>query len=70
MPEQVLVSPSTGSLATMAFWGVSWRAPPKGISTVAAPMVESNRSERPFLLQTFRSPTMFFIFCSKVTPAH
>ncbi len=33
-------------------------------------MVESNRSERPFLLQTFKSPTMFFIFCSKVTPAH
>ena len=40
------------------------------ICTVAAPMVESNRSERPFLLQTFKSPTMDFIFWLKVRPAH
>ena len=33
-------------------------------------MVLSNRSERPFLLQMFRSPTMFFIFWLKVMPAH
>ena len=54
----------------MAIWGVSWWLPPKGIRTVAAPMVESNRSLRPFLLQTFRSPTMLFIFSPKVLPAH
>ena len=65
-----MVSPSTGSFATMAFCGVSWCAPPKGIRTVAAPMVESNRSDRPFLLHTFRSPTMFFIFWAKVMPDH
>ena len=57
MPEQVLVSPCrTGSLAAMACTGVSWVLPPKGMTTVPAPMVESNRSDRPFLLHTFRSP--------------
>ena len=35
--------------------GVSWYFPPKGISTVPAPMVESNRSDRPRLEQMFRS---------------
>ena len=38
----------TGSLATIACAGVSWYLPPKGMSTVAAPMVESKRSHRPF----------------------
>ena len=28
MPEQVVVSPSTGSLAAMAIVGVSWYLPP------------------------------------------
>ena len=47
------VSPFTrGILATMASSGVSWYSPEKGISTVAAPMLESNRSESPFWQQT------------------
>ena len=33
-------------------------------------MVESNRSPRPFWLQTFRSPTRFSSFSAKVEPAH
>ena len=49
MPLHVVVSPPTGSLATMACAGVSWFLPPKGMSTVAAPMVESKRSDRPLL---------------------
>ncbi len=36
--------------------GVRWALPPKGISTVPAPMVESKRSERPRWEHTFRSP--------------
>ena len=55
MPETVVVSPSTGIFATMAMLGASWREPPKGISTVAAPMVESKRSERPLFDATFSS---------------
>ena len=56
MREQVAVSPlSTGSLAHMAWGGVRWNLPPKGMSTVDAPTVESNFSERPRLEQTFRS---------------
>ena len=48
MMEQVVVSwPSTGSFAAMAWVGVFWYLPPKGISTEEAPMVESNRSQRP-----------------------
>ena len=39
----------------MAELGVSCVLPPKGISTVAAPMVESKRSERPLLEATLRS---------------
>ena len=31
----------------MAWTGVSWRAPPKGMTTVAAPMVESVRWGKP-----------------------
>ena len=57
MPEHVEVSPSTGSLATIAMLGVSWVAPPKGMSTVAAPIVESKRSERPLFEATLRSVT-------------
>ena len=42
MPETVFVSPcSTGSLATIVWTGVSCFFPPKGISTVAAPIVLS-----------------------------
>ena len=55
--EQVVVSSfSTETLLTMAWMGVVWVLPPKGISTVPAPMVESKRSDRPLLEQTFRSP--------------
>ena len=57
MPETVVVSPSTGNLATMAWLGVSCRVPPKGMRTVAAPMVESKRSDRPLLEHTLRSLT-------------
>ena len=60
-----MVSPSTGNLATMAWAGVSWRVPPKGMSTVAAPMVESKRSERPLLEQTLRSLTRVRMAVSK-----
>ena len=67
MPEQVSVSPwSTGSFAAMAWTGVSWRAPPKGMTTVAAPMVESNHSLIPFLLHTLRSVTTARSFSSRV----
>ena len=47
--EQVSVSRPgpTGSLAAMAWAGVRWNLPPKGMSTEAAPMEESNRSPRP-----------------------
>ncbi len=37
MALAVLVSPSTGNFATIACAGVSWRSPPNGMSTVAAP---------------------------------
>ena len=40
----------------MASAGVSWRAPPKGMSTVAAPMVESKRSTRPLFEARLMSP--------------
>ena len=49
MADAVVVSPSTGNLATIASEGVSCVLPPKGMSTVAAPMVESKRSARPLL---------------------
>ena len=69
MPEHVVVSPSTGSLAAMAMAGVSWVFPPKGMSTVAAPMVESKRSERPLLEATLRSVTRERSFSANVEPA-
>ncbi len=68
MPLQVVVSPSTGSFATIAWAGVSCRRPPKGISTLAAPMVESNRSARPFWLQMLRSPARAVSFSASVSP--
>ena len=58
------------SASTMAMLGVSWFLPPKGMSTVAAPMVESKRSERPLLEATFMSVTRECIFCAKVLPSH
>ena len=70
MPEQVVVSPSTGSFAAMASAGVSWFLPPNGMSTVAAPIVESKRSERPLLEQTFKSVTRDFMRSASVSPAH
>ena len=68
--EQVEVCPcSTGILAAIACAGVSWRSPPKGISTVPAPMVESKRSTSPFWEQTFRSETREAIFSFQSEPA-
>ena len=46
---------STEIFVTMAWVGVSWFLPPKGMSTAPLPMVESKRSDRPRLEQTFRS---------------
>ena len=68
MPEHVVVSPSTGSLATMAIAGVSCVRPPKGMRTVAAPIVESKRSERPLLEATLRSVTSARNFSPTVEP--
>ena len=59
MAEQLEVSPSTGSLAIIACAGVSCRSPPKGITTEAAPMVESNLSARPLREQQRRLPISF-----------
>ena len=57
MREQQSVWPcSREILCTMAWMGVRWNFPPKGMSTVPAPMVESNRSERPWREQKRRSP--------------
>ena len=69
MPLHVVVSPSTGSLATMACAGVSWYLPPNGISTVAAPMVESKRSDRPLFEHTFKSLTREFMRSASVVPS-
>ena len=67
MPEQVFVSPwGTGSFAAIACTGVSCVRPPKGISTVPAPLEESNRSDSPFLLQVFRSLISAVSFSSSV----
>ena len=56
---------STETFCTMAWTGVSWYLPPKGISTVPAPMVESNRSDRPRLEQVFRSVATAMKFWAK-----
>ena len=69
MALAVVVSPSTGNLATMAELGVSCVLPPKGMSTVAAPMVESKRSERPLLEATLRSVTSEVMRSASVVPA-
>ena len=55
MAEAVDVDPSTGSLETMACAGVNCLAPPKGMRTVEAPMVESKRSASPLLEHTLIS---------------
>ena len=68
--EAVVVSPNTGSLATMAMFGVSCFLPPNGMSTVPAPMVESKRSERPLLEATFRSVSMVCMRSESVPEAH
>ena len=57
MAEAVVVSPNTGNLATIAIFGVSCLRPPNGISTVAAPIVESKRSDRPLFEATLMSVT-------------
>ena len=69
MPEHVVVSPSTGILATIAMEGVSCFLPPKGMSTVAAPMVESKRSARPLLEAMFISVTKLVMRCARVSPS-
>ena len=70
MPEQLVVSPSTGSFAAIAIVGVSWVFPPKGMSTLAAPMVESKRSARPLLEATFSSVSRACKRSARVAPAH
>ncbi len=49
---------STGIFAAITSSKVLWSFPPKGIITVPAPMVESNFSTKPFLLQQFKSPNI------------
>lgn len=44
--------------------------PPKGMSTVAAPIVESKRSESPLFEQTFKSRTTDPMRSAKVAPGH
>ena len=61
MAEAVVVSPNTGNLATMASAGVSCSLPPNGMSTVAAPIVESKRSDRPLLEAMLMSESISFI---------
>ena len=61
MAEAVVVSLNTGSLATMASFGVSCLRPPNGMSTVPAPIVESKRSDRPLFDATLRSVTTAFM---------
>ena len=67
----VSVSPSvTGSFAAIPAAGVSWYLPPRGISTVADPIVLSNLSIRPFLLQQLRSvSSCSLVFVSTRTSA-
>ena len=48
--------------------GVAWVLPPKGISTVPAPMVASNRSARPLRLHTFNSLIKLANCSSKPSP--
>ena len=69
MALAVFVSPSTGNFATIACAGVSWRSPPNGMSTVAAPMVESKRSPRPLFEHTFKSVTRLFMRSATVVPS-
>ena len=54
----------------MAMAGVSWRAPPNGMSAVAAPMVESKRSDRPLFEHTFKSVTSACRRSPSVSPTH
>ncbi len=49
----------------MACTGVCCRLPPKGISTLPAPMVESKRSLSPRLEQQLRSAAMTRMFSAK-----
>ena len=61
-PKRVVVSPDTGSLATMAcVRGELVLRPPNGMSTVPAPIVESKRSDRPLFDATLRSVTTAFM---------
>ena len=50
---------SSGSLPIMLWVGVSWYLPPKGITTLPAPMLLSNISTKPFWEQTFKSLKVF-----------
>ena len=52
----VSVLPLTGGFAAMAIAGVSWYLPPKGMITLAAPIVESNISPSPLVLHTLSLP--------------
>ena len=50
---------STGSSAAMAWAGVVWVLPPKGMSTLPAPMVPSNRSVSPRREAHLRLPAIW-----------
>ena len=69
MPLVVVVSPRTGSLAIIAMGAVSCRVPPKGMSTVLAPIVESNISTRPLFEATLRSVTTLLMRSAKLSPS-
>ena len=49
---------STGNRAAMAWAGVRWVLPPKGMSTLPAPMEPSNRSVRPRREALFKLPAI------------
>ena len=67
MKDTASVSPlSTGILCIMVCIGVSCFDPPNGISTVPAPIVESNLSESPLLEQILRSPAIMAIASSNL----
>ena len=51
----------SGILCTIAWIGVIWLTPPKGISTVPAPIVESNLCDRPCFEQVLRSAATFLM---------
>ena len=69
MSEQSSVLPfSSGILCTIAWIGVIWLMPPKGMSTVPAPIVESKRCDSPCFEQVLRSEATLRMPAAKVLP--